>query len=728
MKLARRLKQVLLFIFNPHYSSSLLHIRLWVIWREMKSRINIAKSRRGYFSSTYPNDKAFLGFLTNFETLEEFTSHIRLREKPTFFFQTAPRKEDTIATLEHIFPETRREALDTAAQICEHIFDLLGSGPVRVTRETKPEGEYQPVDWHMDFKSGYRWNVKAYFKDIPYGHVHHVDIKVPWELSRFQHLPALGKVYWLTGDEKYPREFANEIEDWIESNPPLYGVNWACTMDVAIRAVNWIWAYYFFKDSAEVSDELLLKFLRSLYIHGKFIMENLERSLYGINSNHYLSDVVGLVYLGVTFPEFKDAKKWQEFGVKEVIKEMGKQVYPDGMDYEGSVSYHRLVTELFLSATLLCLSNGISFPDWYMERLEKMIESVMYYTKPDGTAPQIGDNDDGRLHILANYGNWSRLDHRYLLSIGAVPFNRPDFKEAAGEFHEEALWLLGNQETTANSLADYSCNKQLRSKAFPEGGFYIMRRDSLYMIVDCVPSNSKAPSGHKHNSRLSFELFAYDKSFIIDPGAYIYTADKDMRNLFRSTRYHNTVVVDNEEQNRFHEDELFNMGRDAAVVVNRWETNDEYDLLDAEHSGYKRLKNPVTHRRHILFNKKEGCWIIRDTLTGDGEHQFDLYFHLAPLEIELDKKSPLAVTTKTEGANLAIIPLETKEVSVEILEGWVSYRYGVKLKAPIVKYSKKGHTPASFCSILYPYTREFYVGEVIEKVQRLRALKPPEVE
>jgi hypothetical protein len=55
-----------------------------------------------------------------------------------------------------------------------------------------------------------------------------------------------------------------------------------------------------------------------------------------------------------------------------------------------------------------------------------------------------------------------------------------------------------------------------------------MRHDDLYMLIDCVPADQKSPSGHKHNSRLSFELFAGDKSFIIDPGSYLYTADKEM--------------------------------------------------------------------------------------------------------------------------------------------------------------------------------------------------------
>ena len=82
-----------------------------------------------------------------------------------------------------------------------------------------------------------------------------------------------------------------------------------------------------------------------------------------------------------------------------------------------------------------------------MQRLEKMIEFIMYYTKPSGGAPQIGDNDDGRLHILANYGNWDFLDHRYLLSAGAVLFNRQEFKQVT-ECNEETFWLLGEEYLT----------------------------------------------------------------------------------------------------------------------------------------------------------------------------------------------------------------------------------------------------------------------------------------
>ncbi len=243
-----------------------------------------------------------------------------------------------------------------------------------------------------------------------------------------------------------------------------------------------------------------------------------------------------------------------------------------------------------------------------------------------------------------------------------------------------------------------------------------MRHGDLYMIIDCVPTDPKVLSGHKHNSRLSFELFAYDKSFIIDPGTYIYTADKEMRNMFRSTRYHNTAVVDGEEQNSFDEAELFAMKTDAAVKVNRWLTAENYDFLDAEHDGYARLKNPVIHRRRIYFDKE--YWIIQDMLSGEGgyKHRFDLYFHFAPMELKVRDKLVIETDNKNE-ANIMVVPLEIEGIEMKIEKGWVSYGYGKKIGAPVVKYSKNSSAPMNFSTLIYPYKGYIEIEDLIEKAK-----------
>ena len=397
------------------------YLRKYVI-RHAKGRL------RGYAIKIHPvklSDKQFLKLVN-----QKYFDNL-----PSFFFNPL-RGKKIVGVVKKKYPESIKQAITDANEICNHTFDLLGSEKTELEKE---------IDWHLDFKSGYKWKPKEYYLETG----RHVtldddsDVKVPWELSRCQHFVTLGKAFWYTNDENYAKEFILELKDWIENNPVELGVNWACTMDVAIRAVNWIWGYYFFYDSQSLTRAFKIKFLKSLFLHGRHIINNLE---FGeIRGNHYLSDLVGLVYLGVLFGDTKEGKKWLEKGLTALKEEMEFQVYPDGVDVECAISYHRLVTELFLSTTLLCLKNGVTFPEWYMNRLEKMVEFVMYYTKPDGTAPQIGDNDDGRLHILSNYSNWNRLDHRYLLSVGAVIFKRSDFKDAVGEFCEEAFWLLGEE-------------------------------------------------------------------------------------------------------------------------------------------------------------------------------------------------------------------------------------------------------------------------------------------
>lgn len=515
--------------------------------------------------------------------------------------------------------------ITAADKICEHKFDLLGSGEAFL-------GEN--IDWHTDFKTGYRWNLKKFYKDIeiPYGKG---DIKVPWELSRFQHLTLLGQAYWISGDEKYTSAFINQITDWIKKNPIKRGTNWACTMDVAIRAANWLVAWEFFKVSRLINEEFIVLFLKSLLSHGRFIRSHLEYSG-GLTSNHYLSDIAGLFFIAAMVPEFKESGGWLAFSKKELETEMLKQVYPDGCNFEASTCYHRLVLELFFYPALLGKKIGIEFSKEYNTKLKKMFEVVLYLIKPDGRIPQIGDNDNGRF-LRFEGPNKEILDMRYLLPLATVYFGDAQFKvfyddneDRLSDHVVPILWNFGLQGLKLWQNMPAMDSRELGSKPFPNAGWYVIRNKSDYFIISCGLNGQNGNGGHAHNDKLSFELSANGSDVIVDPGSYVYTPAPALRNELRSTKSHNTIIFDDKEQNEFRGDLLFVLPDDTRATCKNWHENESKTIFEGAHYGYQRLKNRVVHERLIVCNKKRREYCFEDRLSGTGAAELKLYLHFAP--------------------------------------------------------------------------------------------------
>lgn len=622
------------------------------------------------------SDTAFLKALdSRYSKPEIFLSYLRERKSPLFFIQSN-QKQEIISEIKASYPETEKLVVSAADQVLQHIFDLLGSGPVYLGK---------CIDWQTDFKTGHRWNSKTFYADIrsatyPGGY----DIKVPWELSRCQHFTWLGQAYWYTQDEKYTREFVDQVSDWIVQNPPNFGVNWASTMDVAIRVVNWLWGYFYFELSPTITEEFRLIFFKSLLVHGRHIRSNLE-STGGFTNNHYLSDLVGLIYLGVLLPEFKEARNWCMFALTELEKEIFKQVYADGVDFEASISYHRLATELFLNAVLLARLNQYTFSAAFMTRLEKMLEFIMYVTRPDGSVPLIGDNDNGRVFRLKVWQDPDRewIDHRYLLAIGAVLFNRQDFGQAAGDQWEEAIWLFGQKAIQVLHGLEGKPPQRLSRRAFPDSGIYILQHGEQHMIVDAGSNGQNGLGGHAHNDTLSVVLYACGQPYLVDPGTFTYTGDYNSRNQFRSTSFHNTVMVDGQEQNQFSPEQLFSLGKPPPVRILRWEEDAEKIIFEGESEAYLRLPQPVIHRRSIQFYKRSGEWQIEDRLDGEGIHRFEIHWHMLKLEND-DQKCRL---------ELAVFQPQDVDVQKRVEKGIIAVGYGRSIVGNHIIYMLTTHAP-----------------------------------
>jgi hypothetical protein len=561
------------------------------------------------------------------------------------------------------------------------IYNLLGSSDVGLN----------PIEWHTDFKTGFKWPSGTFYKKYIQENIKSdSDVKVPRELSRGHHLLKSALAYVITGKKEYSEVCVAQMNNWIEENPLMFSINWGCTMDVAIRAVNWIWTLGLIKGSGSLDSISTERIKGSLYQHGWFTYRNPEISKY-YNGNHYLSDLTGQIYLALLFSGMEEPEIWLEKGKAELFREIRLQILPTGMSFERSTHYNRLVLELILFSILILKKNNQEIPSdiWY--RLEKMFEFLMYSLKPDGTSPIIGDKDNGR---LLPFGAEETNNFKYLLSLGALLFNRSDFKQHGDGFNVYCSILAGDDSLERwNTIPDLPAERE--SKAFPDAGLYIMRGKNDYLIFNATGKGKYpelGPASHTHSDLFSFELFTLGKSFLIDPGTYLYTSDADMRMLYRSTKMHNTVTVDGESQNRIRRDVLWDFSRDAIPEVLKWESNSGMDKVTAIHNGYCRLKEPVTHQRTIIFDKDIEKWMIEDIIDGRGFHTVEWFFHF-DTGIDFTITGNVVKTTCEDKKNIVLAFDQMAGLILRKEKSFISKSYGIK---------EDGHVLVAMIKVIMP--------------------------
>jgi len=638
--------------------------RRYVAQRLVEEAARTVRRPLEYIQPALLTDRALLR-TTGARSIDDLWASRRLT--PFFFTDVAAAAADAFRVR---FPAGADAVIARAERVLRHEFDLLGSGPLSL-------GPRLP--WRTDFKTGREWP-RQYCRAIEYAELDRpTDVKVPWELSRCQHVVALGQAFWLTGDDRFAREFATESLDWIADNPYAYSVNWSCAMDVALRAISWIWGFHFFAAApACAAPPFRAALLKSLFLHGEFVAANLERG--EVNGNHYLTDAVGLVFLGAFFSDTPAGRTWLDAGRTIVIDEIFNQVSEDGVDFEQSTAYHRLVLEAFLTAYLLLERAGEPPPSSAWDLLRRMCEFVAAYSLPDGSIPLVGDADDGRIQQL---GTQPINDHRYLLSTGAVVFGRGDLKLAAGRFHEESFWLLGTAGAERYDAIETPIAEP-RSSAFPDGGFYVLRSATDHIFIDCGEVGMRGRGGHGHNDVLSFTLVLDGLPLVTDCGAFVYTASREWRNRFRSTEYHNVVQVDGEELNRFVSPEhLWTLHDDARPLDAAYRFGPRADWFAGSHSGYSRLPDPVGVRREIVLDREAHRAIVRDVLVSAARHEYRWRFHFHPsLSAALDGDDG-----RLEGGGTAwLLPVAPFRGVLE--EGWVSPSYGVKVPSTLAAFTE----------------------------------------
>jgi hypothetical protein len=592
----------------------------------------------------------------------------------------------TVSLLRRARPDAETATRCRADRAVDGVFDLLGHAHVSVGT---------PIDWHRDPSTGTRsparhWSRIAYLDPAVVG-----DYKLLWELNRHQHFVTLGQAYAYSSDTRYAEAFASQLAGWIRANPPRIGVNWASSLEVSYRAIAWLWALQLFAEAPQLTDELLLMALESLRRHAMHVERYL--STYYSPNTHLTGEALGLLYLGTALPLFESAERWRTTGWTILREQSARQIRADGTYFEQALYYHRYTSDIFHHALLLADANGWPRDRSLRERVERLDEFLVHAVHPDGTVPLVGDDDGGRLLRLDDLPT---RDARPTLATAAAMFERGDMRWQGGDAVEEALWLLGESGARAlvatTAMAPTEC-----SRGFRDGGFYVQRdgwqKTSTWALVDGGPHGA-LNCGHAHADALALEVSAGGRPVLTDSGTFSYTGAE--RDAFRATDAHNTATVDGESSSLT--GGLFHWRHIARATVHAWSTSANADFWRGSHDGFRRLADPATHERSLLFLHGRYL-VVLDAIDAEGGHEWAVHWHVAP-ELEVTERGANAVAlTSPSGAQSALLELVCLGDGVlQRGDSWRSEAYGARREAPQLTYASTGTGRQQAVTLLLP--------------------------
>lgn len=474
------------------------------------------------------------------------------------------------------------------------------------------------INWHQDKFSDFVYPLKRFDKiNAAQWFDKGIDLVFPWELSRFYFGINLAQKYLITKDQKYYTLFKSLIYDWIKNNPFLYGVNWLSTMDVAIRAVNWIITINYFSELAKKDQIFMNEITKSLIQHAEYISAFPLIEKNGLTTNHTTAAYAGLLFLALTLKDHSKSDSWLNNSLSGLEKCINDQVYEDGVDYEGSIPYHRLVLELFAYSAIVSRANNVKFSNLYYNKLFKMFEFTAAYLDENGNAPQIGDNDSGRLIIfnaLENDPYRNEHFHYYLLSLGESLFDYTFQSKCELRDNSIQKYLPFFDKVSLKEI-NVDPKPTNKSISFEKGGAYLLKNDNFNIFVSCFPIGQNGKGGHNHLDIGSFVLSIDRIPIIVDAGSYCYSKDRKERDKFRSYAYHNTIFNALDESVDLNENGYWSLRNYYSVYISKsTESILELKIKFSKDSHYRIRRFELFENFLSIIDTFEGVFFSRINL------------------------------------------------------------------------------------------------------------------
>lgn len=438
------------------------------------------------------------------------------------------------------------------------------------------------------------------------------DIKTVWELSRFDWLTDLARVYRLSGESKYLDQLNILMNDWSKHNPLNKGVNWKCGQEASFRVMKLI-----------TTAEVLNQFKSPSQSLCRFVFHHLIRISPNINyaiaqdNNHATSEAAALFIGSAWLLKFgksnisqkKLLNKWKNKGRKVLEERILKLISKDGTFSQKSINYHRVLIDT-LSWVLITMSQLDE--QRFSEKIDNRIKAAgnwfyQFVNIQTGDVPNIGANDGA---MIENLHNVDYRDFRPSVQQFFVAAHR-HFVYPAGEYDEPLFWRLGE------SLDQIPFNQIEKSNALLlDNEFLILRNKDVEVFLK-IPKDDFRPQ----NNPLHAEIYYKGRSIVIGPGTYSYNAGV-LTKKYKSIASCNTIQFNNEEP----------MPVISRFLTGAWIEPDTIGEIKTENgeliwSGSYRDYKKNWHLRTIsLYDKKLE---ITDTISTDKPAK--LFWHINDL-------------------------------------------------------------------------------------------------
>ena len=420
------------------------------------------------------------------------------------------------------------------------------------------------------------------------------------------------------------------IQDWIKKNPVGFGNGWE-PYPISRRLVNWI-------KFSLLGGQMQKDWLYSMVLQTRYLFKNLE---YDILANHLFTNAKTLIYAGLFF-KGKEADKWYQTGIAIFDHELKEQILLDGGHFELSPMYHSIFLEDLMDIINIHNTFNKKLSGNIKTKINPMLNWLSKMCHPDD---QISFFNDSALNVAPNLSQLRSYSNRLGIKHSKIRFKKIEYLKNSGYIR------LSSKQATA--------------------------------ILDVGNIGPDYQPGHAHADTLSFEFSLFGKRLLVNTGTSEYSRSA-IRNYERSTKAHNTVVVNNENSSEVWSG--FRVAKRAHPIDLKIEELKKSIKISCSHDGYKQKDEKPIHRRHWYFFKNS--LVIKDNISGPFQ-KADAYFHFHP-SISIIKRSSNLWILKI--SNSMKINLKVEKGNCKLEKNYYSPEFGKKLSTNCLKVSlgKKG--------------------------------------